>query len=72
MEIIEKYFDVANRLRATVKVSEDRWVTVKFTDSVNDSEILDEAKKVWETELLEEQRIQENSEKLIEPDGTTN
>ena len=72
MEIIEKYFDVANRLRATVKVTEDRWVTVKFTDSVNDSEILDEAKKVWETELLEEQRIQENSEKLIEPDGTTN
>lgn len=72
MEIIEKYFDVANRLRATVKVSEDRWVAVKFTDSVNDSEILDEAKKVWETELLEEQRIQENSEKLIEPDGTTN
>ena len=72
MEIIEKYFDVANRLRATVKVAEDRWVTVKFTDSVNDSEILDEAKKVWETELLEEQRIQENSEKLIEPDGTTN
>lgn len=24
MEIIEKYFDVANRLRATVKVTEDR------------------------------------------------
>lgn len=72
MEIIEKYFDVANRLRATVKVTEDRWVTVKFIDSANDSEILDEAKKVWETELLEEQRIQENSEKLIEPDGTTN
>ena len=72
MEIIEKYFDVANRLRATVKVTEDRWVIVKFIDSANDSEILDEAKKVWETELLEEQRIQENSEKLIEPDGTTN
>ena len=72
MEIIERYFDVANRLRATVKVTEDRWVTVKFIDSANDSEILDEAKKVWETELLEEQRIQENSEKLIEPDGTTN
>ena len=72
MEIIEKYFDVANKLRATVKVTEDRWVTVKFIDSANDSEILDEAKKVWETELLEEQRIQENSEKLIEPDGTTN
>ena len=72
MEIIEKYFDVANRLRATVKVTEDRWVTVKFIDSANDLEILDEAKKVWETELLEEQRIQENSEKLIEPDGTTN
>lgn len=72
MEIIEKYFDVANRLRATVKVTEDRWVTVKFIYSANDSEILDEAKKVWETELLEEQRIQENSEKLIEPDGTTN